>query len=122
MRTYYQALADLRAAPTLETAATYLHELLAWFSHRLPVENPTRLAKQCDRDWQHYVVRAPLLADGSQLQTTMFRQGLAQLPVVENMEAGIPLFRLLFAELRWNYDEYVNPEEGDDCIVAEIGI
>ena len=126
MRPYYQALIELNANPTIEVAGKYLIELLNWFSMRLPMENPVRLSKDVDRNWVSYSKRACAVRVGDTgdgfLTEGMFRQCLAQLPIIEQVPNGEFLFRSLFAECKWDYDKYVNPVEGENEEVCLLDI
>lgn len=126
MRPYYQALIELNANPTIEVAEKYLVELLRWFSMRLPMENPAKLTKEIDRNWVSYSKRAGAVVVGDTgegfLTDGMFRQCLAQLPIIENVPNGELIFRGLFKECKWDYDQYVDPAVGENEEVWLIDI
>lgn len=124
MRPYYQALVELNANPSLSVAVKYLNELLTWFSVRLTMEHPARLTKDIDRAWVAYAKRSPevTLDDGGKgvLTESMFRQCLAQLPIITNIPDGEAMFRGLYRECKWDYDKYVDPVAGADEDIIEF--
>ena len=126
MRTFYTVLTEFRANPSFDVARNYLVEMLVWFSQRLPVEqSPVRLCKDIDASWRNFVKRAGTFQiDGIDYQLTdnMFRQCLAQLPIIESTPNGEFLFRMMFKELKWDYDAYVDPKLADreEIILIDI--
>ena len=123
MRTFYQALTELRLTPSIEVASDYLRELVVHFATRLQYEPHLALAKGCDKDWKNFVKRAcPVATDEGPMLLTddCFRQALAQLPIIDPFEGGIEIWKILYMNLGWNWNALAHPEPTDEEIIALI--
>lgn len=109
---YYKALSLFKEASDFNIVVRYARHLMSEAFLSANGQSIYKKAKAAEAEFHQFCKLAGEFeynGETVRLDRKMFRQMLAQMPVVEDNPKALPYFKKLFQELKWDFESSLDP-------------